>query len=191
MKTTVFTFLLFATISPINAQSVYAALNGFLSQDFFSEYDVLCERAEDAVRQFKFVQHKYSASEIADVKNAYNASANYFNAVVLNIKNDLLNKQKRKFMIQFPEDYAKQVEADLFRAREFYETNFQKEIVQVTNGEITGLAFLALLPELIGYAKTAFAAYKKIKAEMAKFNESLLQKQLVEPYTFRMWDEIN
>jgi hypothetical protein len=172
-------------------QSVYSALNAFLSQDFFTEYDLLCERAEDAVRQFKFVQHKYSDSEIEDVKNAYNASAKYFNTVVINIKNDLLNKQKRKFMLQFPDDYAKQVEADLLRAQEFYEANFQKEIVQVTNGEITGFAFLALLPEVIGYAKTAFAAYKKIRAEINKFNEDLLQKQLVEPYTFRLWDDIN
>lgn len=174
-----------------NGQSVYAALNSFLSEDFFKEYDVLCERAEDAVRQFKFVQHKYSPEEIEDVKNAYNASANYFNVVVVNIKNDLLNKQKRKFMFQFPEDYAKQVQADIIRAQEFYEANFQKEIVEVTNGEITGVAFLALLPELIGYAKTAFAAYKKIRAEIQKFNEDLLQKHLVEPYTFRLWDEIN
>lgn len=175
----------------MSGQSVYSALNAFLSEDFFKEYDVLCERAEDAVRQFKFVQHKYSPSEVEDVKNAYNASANYFNAVVVNIKNDLLNKQKRKFMLQFPEDYAKQVEADLIRAQEFYEANFQKEIVKVTNGEITGVAFLALLPELIGYAKTAFAAYKKIRAEINKFNEDLLTKQLVKPYTFRTWDEIN
>lgn len=191
MKALILTIFLSGSFTILYSQSLYSGLNSFLSQDFFDEYDELSTRAEDAVRQFKYVQHKYSPSEIEDVKKAYNASAGYFNSVVLNIKNDLLNKQKRKFMVQFPQDYAKQVEADLYRAREFYESNFQKEIIQVTNGEITGVAFLALLPEIIGYAKTAFAAYTKIKAEMKKFNDNLLQKQLVEPYTFRMWDEIN
>ncbi len=191
MKSTIFTLLFLGIAISSSTQSVYSALNQFLSQDFFSEYQELRDRAEDAVRRFKFVQHKYSASDIEGVANAYNASAVYFNSVLENIKGDLLNKHKRQFMVQFPEDYAKQVEADLYRAKEFYETNFQKEIIQVTNGEITGLAFLALLPNIIGYAKSAMAVYKKIKNQMKKFNENLLNKNLIEPYRFKTWDEIN
>ena len=53
-----------------------------------------------------------------------------------------------------------------FTAKEFYERTFQKEIIRVTDGEITGFAFLAMMPQIIGYAKTAFSIYKKIKKEM-------------------------
>jgi len=174
----------------MSGQSVYSALNNFLSQEFFSEYDELRDRAEKSVQQFKYVQYKYSEDEVSDVMHAYNASANYFNAVILNIKKDLLNKRKRQYMVEFSEDYAKQIEADLYRAREFYENTYQKEVIQVTNGEITGLGFLALLPKIIGYAKTAFSMYKKIKKEMDKFNDDLLNKHLVERYQFKTWDEI-
>ena len=94
-------------------------------------------------------------------------------------------------MITFPEDYAKQIEADLFRAREFYEKTYQKEVIRVTDGEITGAGLLLLLPKLIGYVKTAFSYYKKLKKELDKFNEGLLNKHLIEPYKFKTWEEIS
>jgi len=172
------------------AQSVYGALNRFLSQDFFSEYEELRDRAEESVTQFKYIQYKYSEEDVMDVIYAYDASARYYNSVIENIKKDLLNKKKRNYMVQFPEDFAKKTEADLYKAKEFYESTFQKEIIRVTNGEITGMAFLALMPQIIGYAKTAFSIYKKIKKEMAKFNNDLLDKHLIEKYRFKTWEEI-
>lgn len=191
MKKIILTIAIFsASFQWVFTQSVYTALNHFLSQDFFSEYEELRSRAEESVRQFKYIKHKYSDEEITDVMHGYNAAADYFNSVLINIKNDLLDKRKRNYMVQFSEDYAKQIEADLYRAREFYENTYQKEVVRVTNGEITGAAFLALLPKIIGYAKTAFNVYKKIKKQMKKFNEDLLNQHLIERYKFKKWDEI-
>ena len=189
-KLTKILLLFFFTTQIGFSQSVYTALNHFLSQDFFSEYEELRSRAEESVRQFKYVQHKYSEEEITNVMYGYDAAAGYFNSVLLNIKNDLLDKRKRNYMVQFSEDYAKQIEADLYRAREFYENTYQKEVIKVTNGEITGAAFLALLPKIIGYAKTAFSVYKKIKKQMKKFNEDLLDKHLIQRYKFKKWNEI-
>ena len=185
-------FLLCIVISTSSAtaQSVFGALNLFLSQDFFSEYEELRNRSEESVRQFKYVQYKYSEEDVTDVIYAYDASARYYNSVLENIKKDLLNKKKRKYMVQFPEDFAKKTEADLYKAKEFYENTFQKEIIRVTDGEITGMAFLAMMPQIIGYAKTAFSIYKKMKKEMKKFNNNLLDKHLIEKYRFKTWEEI-
>jgi hypothetical protein len=172
------------------AQSVYGALNQFLSQEFFTEYLELRDRAEESVRQFKYIQHKYPEEDVMDVMHAYDAAAKYYNSVILNIKADLLNKEKRRYMTMFPDDFAKKTEADLYKAKEFYENTFQKEIIRVTDGEITGMAFLALMPKIIGYAKSAFAIYKKIRKQMDKFNNEILDKHLVKKYSFKTWDEI-
>lgn len=129
--------------SQLQAQSssTYSALTQFLNTSFFEEYEELQRRAEHAVANFKAVQSKYDPADVEVVQNAYNASAKVFNNVLLNIKKDLLMKEKRKFLVAFPEDYAKQVKADLYDAKAFYENTFQREIIMVTDGEITGAPF--------------------------------------------------
>jgi hypothetical protein len=169
----------------------YFALNMFLNTDFFKQYDEMRIRAEKSVKDFKRVQSRYSPEEVQTVKDAYNASAEYFNQVLFNIKGDILNKEKNKFIVQFPADYSKQIEADLYRAKEFYANTYQKEISRVTNGELNGFALLALLPQVMQYAPVAIDVLKKIKDQINKFNENMLNQYLIQPYHFKTWDEIN
>lgn len=190
MKNLLIIAAFFFVQNEIVAQSVFNALNRFLSQEFFSEYAELKDRGEESVRQFKYMQHKYDEEDIAEVMYAYDAAANYYNSVLNNIKADLLNKKKRKYMVNFPDDFAKKTQADLYKAKEFYENTYQREVIRVTDGEINGFAFVAMMPQIIGYAKTAFSIYKKIKKEMEKFNNDLLDKHLVEKYRFKTWEEI-
>ena len=187
-----FVFFLFLTNS-IQGQSssTYVALNQFLNTDFFKEFQVMKQKAEKSVKDFKAIQSRYEPHEVEAVMDAYNSSAEMFNATLYNIKFDLLHKKKRKYLVEFPAEYSKQVEADLYRAKEYYANTYQREIAQVTNGEITGVAILVLLPEIIKYSKLAIEVVKKIQAEIKKFNESLLDQYLIEAYRFRMWDEIN
>jgi hypothetical protein len=178
--------------SSIFAQSAstFSALNQFVNTSFFEEYDELKRRAETSVRNFKAIQSRYEPEDVQAVKDAYNASANVFNGVLLNIKNDLLMREKRKFLVGFPEDYSKQVKADLYDAKAYYENTYQREITGVTDGEITGASFLALLPNIIKYAKAAMQIITKVKNELKNFNEGLLDKHLIEKYKFKEWDEI-
>ncbi len=169
----------------------YFALNMFLNTDFFKQYDEMRIRAEKSVKDFKRVHSRYSPEEVQTVKDAYNASAEYFNQVLFNIKGDILNKEKNKFIVQFPADYSKQIEADLYRAKEFYANTYQKEISRVTNGELNGFALLALLPQVMQYAPVAIDVLKKIKDQINKFNENMLNQYLIQPYHFKTWDEIN
>ncbi len=194
MKRLLLLFLITCSFFSLQAQGgindPYFALNMFLNTDFFKQYNEMRTRAETSVKDFKRIQYRYSPEEIKAVQDSYNASAEYFNQVLYNIKGDILNKQKNKFIIQFPADYSKQVEADLYRAKEFYANTYQKELSRVTNGELNGFAMLALLPQIMQYAPMAMDILRKIQDQIKKFNENMLNQYLIQPYHFKTWDEI-
>lgn len=157
---------------------------------FFNEFRELKGRSEAAVKNFKTIQGRYSKEEVDNVVSAYNSSADYFNAALLNIKADLMHKEKRKYLVNYPDAYSKQVDADLYRAKEYYANTFQKEVIQLTNGQITGSALIALMPQIMKYTQLAIEVIRKVDAEIKKMNEAILDQHLVEPYRFKHWDEI-
>jgi len=167
-----------------------AALTTLQETAFFNEFSELKDRSETAVKNFKTIQGRYSQAEVENVISAYNSSADYFNAALLNIKNDLMHKEKRKYLINYPEAYSKQVEADLYRAKEYYANTFQKEVIQLTNGQITGSALIALMPQILKYTQLAIEVIRRVDGEIKKMNEAILDQHLVEPYRFKHWDEI-
>lgn len=188
---TIFVLILSSFVAPAQPSGVYFALNQFLNTEFFKEYNELRERAEKSVREFKMMQNRYSEEDIQNVADAYNAAADNFNLVLVNIKDDLLHKEKRKYLIGYPNSYSKQIETDLNRAKEFYANTYQKEVSRVTKGEISGVALLAVLPQVIKYAETAIGIFQRIQEEVKKFNEDMLNKYLIENNRFKKWDEIN
>lgn len=190
MKTITIIILMFASINLMGQSGTVTALQYLQQTDFLKQYEELKNRAESSVRNFKLVQNRYSDDEVQGVIAAYNSSAEYFNAALFNIKQDMLNKNKRKYLVTYPDAYSKQIEADLYRAKEYYANTFQREITQVTDGEITGVALLALLPEVIKYAQFAIQAIKEIRNKLKEMNEQVLDQYLIEPYKFKPWDEI-
>ncbi|HEX5112631.1 MAG TPA: hypothetical protein VFV79_07280 [Saprospiraceae bacterium] len=172
-------------------KSTYMGLNQFLNTEFITKYDEAKTKAEQSVIDFKRIQGEFSQEDITAVMDAYNASAERFNQILYKIKDDLLDRQKRKFIIQYPDDYARQIEGELSRAKEFYANNYQRKLVEVTDGRITGMPLLVLLPEIIKYGKIAFQIFQSIKAEMKKYNEAMLEEYLIQPYRLRSWNELN
>lgn len=166
------------------------ALKSLQGTAFFNEYRELRERSHAAVRNFKMIQDRFSKEEVENVIYAYNSSADYFNAALENIKADLLDKNKRRYLITYPDAYSKQVEADLYRAKEYYANTFQKEVTALTNGQITGAALIAMLPEVIKYAKLAIELIRQVDSQIKKMNEAMLDQYLIQPYRFQSWDEI-
>lgn len=176
--------------STFGQSGTVAALKTLQETAFFNEFRELKSRSESAVKNFKTIQGRYSKEEVDNVISAYNSSADYFNAALLNIKADLMHKEKRRYLINYPDAYAKQVDADLYRAKEYYANTFQKEVIQLTNGQITGSALLALMPQILKYTQLAIEVIKKVDTEIKKMNEAILDQHLVEPYRFKHWDEI-
>jgi hypothetical protein len=185
-----FLVLILAVQSARSQSSSILALKSLQGTAFFNEYRELQERSQTAVKNFKLIQDRYSKEEVDNVIYAYNSSADYFNAALENIKADLLNKEKRRYLITYPESYSKQVEADLYRAKEYYANTFQKEVTALTNGQITGAALVALLPQVIKYAKLAIELIRTVDSQIKKMNETILDQYLIQPYRFMSWDEI-
>lgn len=167
------------------------ALRSVQDTEFFTEFKELRDRAHTSVKNFKLIQDRYSEMEVSNLKNTYNASADYFNAVLYNIKADMQQRDKRKYMISYPDSYSKQVEADLYRAKEYYANTFQREITELTDGQITGSALVALLPQMLKYAQLVIQMIKEVDKQIKKMNETVLNNYLIEPYRFQKWDEIN
>jgi hypothetical protein len=191
MKTLLLSFMAIIVASSSFAQSgAVPALQTLQQTPFFNDFKELRDRSQTAVKNFKAIQGRYSKEQVDNVVYAYNSSADYFNAALQNIKADLMQKEKRKYLIAYPDSYSKQVEADLYRAKEYYANTFQKEITELTNGQITGTALLVLLPQIIKYAQMAIEVVKRIDSEIKKMNEAILDQYLVEPYRFKHWDEI-
>lgn len=173
--------------------SPYWGLNCFLNSDFITKFEEARTKAEQSVRDFKQLAavEEFSEEDVEKVMDAYNASANNFNQVLYKIKEDLLNKKKRKFILQYSDNYSLEIENVLNGAKTFYSNNYQKTVTEVTDGRITGTPLLLLLPEIIKYGKLAFELFQKIKAEVKKYNDAMFEQYLVQPYRFHSWDEIN
>ncbi|MBX2874269.1 MAG: hypothetical protein KTR30_19270 [Saprospiraceae bacterium] len=194
MKTYMLLLIGLCSLSTLTAQfqvdATYDAINQFATTSFFKEFLEAKRSAEKIVTKFKRENlSNYSEEEILLIEDAYNESADYFNTVLFNIKRDMLNKDIRKYMTQFPDLYSKQVEYDLVNAKEFYANTFQKTLREIT-GEEDPASFMALLPQLIKYTKTAFQLLQNVKAKIKKFNEGLIDQYLIAPYRFKKWDEI-
>ncbi|MFZ2899970.1 MAG: hypothetical protein WA004_15190 [Saprospiraceae bacterium] len=185
----IFTFVLIEmATAQLAGGDPWVALNYFLATPFMKEYVDIRGRAENDVRHFKKNQFRYSDEDIQLVMDAYNSSAEYFNMILGNIKADILDKEIRRYIVSYPLKYSKEVETDLFRAREYYSDTFETEYARVTE-EGTSLTVSTILG-LIPYIKGAIGLFNQIQAEIKKWSEKFLDENLIEPYRFKYWDEI-
>lgn len=192
MKIRLVLILMFPVLLLSGQKSTYDALNTFLGTGFFEEFDRLREKSEEAVSDFKLLQEmeNYAEEDMANIKTAYDLSAKRFNRVLLNIKKDMMKKDVRKYIANHPDGYAKQIEADFYRAKDFYANTFQEEVTTLTGGRVTGAGFLVLIPQVVGYIEKAVKVFKAVKDKFRKINEDMLDKYLIEPHRFKTWDEI-
>ncbi len=186
----IFLFAAVASFAQPKGNSTYAGLTQFLNTEFVQKFEQSRNKAEQAVRDFNRIKDEFAPEDVMRVMDAYNASAEQFNQVLYNIKADLLDRQKRKFIIQYPQDYSRQIETDLNVAKDYYQSHFQNVVFEVTGGRVSGMPFLALLPEIIKYGKIAFQIFQNIKAEIKKYNDSILEDHLIQPYRFHSWNEL-
>lgn len=182
--------LLLGLSNTIYSQNTLNGLQQFLDTDFMQKFNEAKRKSEESVQNFKQIQKEYSEEDIQRVMDAYNASADKYNSILLKVKEDILNKQTRKLLISSPDTYASAMEAELNEAKDFYSNNYVKIVTEVTGGRITGTPFLVLLPELIKYGKLAWEMFKGIKAELRLYNDSILEQRLVRPNSFSSWNGV-
>ena len=194
---TLFTYLvLLIGTAPLVGQcpgsSPYWGLNCFLNSDFIVKFEEARSRAEQSVHDFKAMAELegFEEAEVQRVMDAYNAAANRFNDVLYKVKDDLLDKRKRKFLVRYPDDYALQIEAELNKASNYYDDTYARLVTELTGGQVQTVAFLTLLPEIIKYVKVGLALFQKVKKEIRKYNDEMLELYLIQNHRFHSWDEI-
>lgn len=169
---------------------VDGALNSFLNTEFMTKFKDMRIEAEVAVRNFKMKADSYDPDAVKKVQTGYDQTAYRFNQVLKNIKADFLNSKKLKYIAKFPDSYIKGLELELYQLNDFYAIHFLQPLADATESEEDGI-FLALLSELIGLTKGLFGYFGQIKREARHYNESYLNKHLINPYRFRYWDELS
>ncbi|MEM1119388.1 MAG: hypothetical protein AAGJ18_03015 [Bacteroidota bacterium] len=166
------------------------AMKKFLSSDFIVEFDSIQNRAVRSVEDFKAVQHLYDEEGQARVRDAYDAAAGLFNNALHGVKKDLLDKDKRKFIRKYPEEYSKIMMTDLFVAKEYYENEYMAVITEVTDGQITGFAWLSAAVAIVKLAKKGWGMFRQAKDKWDNLNEEMINTHLIQKHRFPMWDEI-
>ncbi|MGB1242266.1 MAG: hypothetical protein ACPG49_07085 [Chitinophagales bacterium] len=189
-----FSLFLVATITPNTAyaqkKKVDEALNQFLDTKFMKKYIEMRNEAERTVADFKQKSSLYDLADVKSVEQGYAATQREFDKVLLDIKKDLTERKKRKFIEEFPEMYANNMSSQLDDLNDFYAENFQQRLRDATGDEVDGSPLLLLITELIGATSELVSKYVALKIQSKKFTDGYLQENLVEPYEFKDWDDI-
>jgi len=105
------------------------------------------------------------------------------------IKDDFLDREKLKYITEYPDTYAKGLELEMYKLSDFYAENFQQTLADVTGNDVDGSALFLLLTEIFGLTKEIVDYVGAIKKAAKQFNEAYLQEKLIEPYRFPLWHE--
>ncbi len=189
-----FSLFFVATLTPNTAyaqnKKVDEALNQFLDTKFMKKYIEMRNEAEQTVLNFKQQASLYPPADVKTVEQGYARTQREFDKILLDIKQDLTDRKKRKFIEEFPEMYANNMSSQLDDLNDFYAENFQQPLRDVTGDQIDGSPLLLLITELIGATSELVGKYVALKIQSKKFTDGYLQENLVEPYEFKDWNDI-
>ncbi len=189
-----FSFFLVATFTPqiTHAQNkkVDQALNQLLDTKFMKKYIEMRNEAEKTVLDFKLVADQYDPADVKAVEQGYVTTQREFDRVLIDLKADLTDPKKRKFVQKFPEMYGNGMEGKLDDLSDVYAENLIQPIRDATGSEIDGSPLLLLITELIGATSELVSKYINLKIQAKQFSDGYLQENLVEPYEFKDWNEI-
>ncbi len=173
-------------------------VNKLLDTEFMEKFMDMKVAAESSARSFKAQQEMYTPRDISKIRSAYDRTAEKFNFVLRGIKEDLLDKKKLKYIERYPDDYAKELELDMYKLSDFYANNYQQVLADVTNNQIDGVAVLGLIAGILDASYNIFGLVKNIsnfvgknKARKQYFNEQRLEKILIKPHLWTAWDKLD
>lgn len=165
-------------------------LKNFMKTPFMMKYRELKLDAESLAGTFKALAQNFDPKEVGRVRKAYNVIANKFNAQLLEIKEDFMDRKKLKVIRQNPEMYSNSLQFKLRELKDEYSQTFEKVVAEVSGNDSYSAVPLAAIFSLIklsidftNYLASTNYASRQLKDEH-------LQRYLLEPYRFLTWDEI-
>lgn len=193
MKKTVFLLVLmlithFSVFSQPQNQDLNNAIQRFKNTEFMVKYMDLKGQIEDEAEDFIAHQNKYTTKDRRRVQLSYDKTAARFNQLMLDIKQDFLDKQKIKMINKYPQMYSDGLTNKINELDRFYKENFQLTYTEVTTDN--GSAILALIFELIKSSGELSGYFKGLKYEKNAMSESYIEKNLIEPSKLTSWAEL-
>ena len=143
---------------------------------------------ETDARDFFARQNAYSVKDVRRVQMAYDKTGAKFNQIMLEIKQDFMDKEKVKMINKFPDMYSNGLKGKIDGLEDFYKANFQQTLADVT--EKDGSALLLVLMDLIKTAGELSQYFKNAKFEKQYMNDQYIQQNLVVPNRLPTWMEL-
>lgn len=196
----VFLCSLIFSISAFAQKKMETNLDALLQSEFIMKFQEMRISVISSASAFKGQENsgRYSNEDRQRVEQAYTQTAEKFNFVLLDLKNDLLDRKKLKFITKYPEDYQKQLELDLIKLSEFYAVNYQQVMAEVAdNNQVDGVAILPMINDIVFTSIGVFQLvkgivnYVKYNRQLARaFSEKELEKRLMKPHKFPAYQEL-
>lgn len=173
-----------------NAKSVAVgnAIQQFKTSDFMVRFSDFKNQMETDARDFFARQNAYSVKDVRRVQMAYDKTGAKFNQIMLEIKQDFMDKEKVKMINKFPDMYSNGLKGKIDGLEDFYKANFQQTLADVT--EKDGSALLLVLVDLIKTAGELSQYFKNAKFEKQYMNDQYIQQNLVAPNKLPSWMEL-
>ena len=165
------------------------AIQKFKTSDFMVRFSDFKNQMETDARDFFSRQNAYSVKDVRRVQMAYDKTGAKFNQIMLEIKQDFMDKEKVKMINKFPDMYANGLKGKIDGLEDFYKANFQQTLMDVT--EKDGSALLLVLMDLIKTAGELSQYFKNVKFEKQFMNDQYIQQNLVVPNRLPTWLELS
>ena len=177
---------------PTGTQKPAAGLsNGierFKNTEFMMRFNDLKNQVEGDAEDFLAHRNRYKAQDIRKVQSAYDRTTIKFNQVMLDIKQDFMDKEKIKMINKFPQMYSDGLASKINDLERVYRENLQLALSQVTDN--SGSAILVILLELVKASSELSAYFKGMKFEKNAMSEEYINQHLVQPNRLSTWREL-
>jgi hypothetical protein len=162
-----------------------------MQTEFMRKFSDLRVQAETEIAAFRASSGQYDPQQVARVRMAYDQTAQRFNGLLNKIKMDFLDRQKLKYITEYPETYSRGLELDIRELSDYYSQNLQQTLADVTNNQQDGSALLILLIDLVKFSSSAIQHFKRIRQEARRYTDSYLNTHFVRPNHFKSWAEMS
>lgn len=167
------------------------ALQVFLETDFMKKYKEIRLDSESLIYTFKAHSVDFTPEEVAKVKKEYTKIADQFNLLLNDIKKDLMDPKKIKYIKNYPDMYSASLELRLRELRDDYAQNFEKSVAEITGNDSYSAIPLAAIISMVKLTVDFTNYLVRAHFESRKIKEEHLNAFLIEPYSFKVWDSID
>lgn len=189
------------TLSAQNASKAERMIYDLSDSGFLDNYRDYRRKTETDIALFKARMSEHSAEDWVRIKASYEETAAAFERFLGDIRNDLLDGQKRREINKDTETYARERLGELDKVyQEYYQGRFYPLYAQINHLDVQDVASqrtamdgsvwaLLITPITLATTKIVDFVDDRKDKKLDEFKE-VLEKEWMEPNRFRRWDEI-